>query len=86
MANRETRFLKLKNINPLVEREPGQEFTKKPKRHMGACDVTTKGKIAENQIDNKIVMVPKSLEFQNQVQLWVFTLKLFKRYGLRQNR
>lgn len=68
MANRETSFLKSKNIKPLVEREPGQEFTKKPKRHMGACDVTIKGKIAENQID-KVIMIPKSLEFQNQVQL-----------------
>lgn len=40
---------------------------------MGACDVTTKGKIAENQIDNKIVMIPKSLEFQNQVRLSEFS-------------
>lgn len=28
-------------------------------------DVTTKGKIAENQLHHKVVMIPRSLEFQN---------------------
>lgn len=28
-------------------------------------DVTTKGKIAENQFDHKVDLIPKSLEFQN---------------------
>lgn len=42
-------------------------------RHMGACDGTIKGKITENQLNYKVViMIPRSLEFQNQVQLLSF--------------